>query len=200
MAENFFTKRTKNVSEKTTVLSSSKDNYEAHSRKRKFVPSWKEEFPWISCRRIEELYSSCPDVAKLVGENGEVIVCVWCRESHYKKYQLPVTYKPSPKEMKESPFVFGSVSFRKPGLQSHCAPSNSLHAFAKTRHANLSREVRGELSVAQQTKKALNETTRGQVANLFINCYGLMKHGRSFSDITFLSDLDVAKGGNVGNI
>lgn len=127
------------------------------------------------------------------------MICDWCRDFHYKRLKLSLSYIPSEEEIKTNPFVYGCFSFRVGNLQSHCKQTNHTHYRAKDLFDNITKEKAGVESEAARAKKLLSESKRKHLPVLFTNAYAVMKSGRPFNDFEFLIKLDKAKGVEVGN-
>ena len=122
-------------------------------------------------------------------ETNGIMICDWCRDFHYKRLKLPSLYIPSVEEIKSSPFVYGSFSFRVGNLQSHRKQSNNFHQWAKDAFDNITKEKTGGESEADRAKKLLSASERKHLPILFTIAFATMKSGRPFTDFEFLIKL-----------
>ena len=215
MAANFFKPRSSQEKKKVvqTDENERKQLYDKNARVRTAQPKWLKEFTWLRYEELGKLYNNSVEVLKNLNtirnersKEGtakvpinEIMICEYCREKYYTTMKVTKDYVPSIQDLKKKPFVFGSVSYRIESLRFHCKPSNDDHQLAVSRHLNLSKEKDKQLSEAQRVKTALNELQRTHLKSLFINIFGILKHGKSFSDYEYLIDLDKAKGLDIGN-
>ena len=160
---------TSNSSQKTSIQKNKE--YDIKKRSRKFVDSWKNEFPWAT-------------EVKRDGQN--VIVCSICSE--YSK----VKENPSDLDRKNNSFLYGCSSFRKTSLESHAK---------SVQHINFATRKKNELSGEPCRNKiltAFSETEKSSLITLFRNAYAVLKRGKPWTDYEFLCELDIVKGLEIG--
>ena len=132
MASNFFAPRSSKPKEK--LMGNKDENYDK-GRKRSFIGAWSKEFEWVQCLKLRDVYADnyekihnyLTELRKERSSNyssadevADDVICWWCRDHHYAKNKLDPQYVPSKRDLKERPFIFGSVSFRNDSLKNHC--------------------------------------------------------------------------------
>jgi hypothetical protein len=135
--------------------SQSRLDYEK-KRERKFVTSWKNEFPWLETK-----------------ENDKLMICKVC-----------IGYETT------GPFVTGCPTMHKNSLWAH--QTSDGHRMNVQKDA--AKQAKPGSTPADLALHQLNQEAHDRLCNLYRNAHALAKHGRPFSDFTWICSLDIAKG------
>ena len=145
---------------------------------RKFVETWKVGRPWLS-------YNA----------DSNTMQCTYC-----KKYEDEILTNTKMRQFtKETSMIDGSANFRKSVITDH--EVSKYHMKATDLHDAERQQVSATVgqSAAGKALIQLKEKERNHLRLKFRNVHALCKHNRPLSDYSWMTDLDEAKGYEVGS-
>ncbi|XP_062506352.1 zinc finger protein 862-like [Corticium candelabrum] len=150
--------------------------YDAEKRRRQFVPSWKDRFPWLQLC-VEE-----------IGSDGNV-------RSDFMRCKL--CCKHSLYADNRSPFVLGTTKFRIDPIKKHSVSKQHL-ACVHAEHMSGQQAVDAETTVIGSGILRLHEGERQRYRCLFRTAYAVAKRCKPFVDYEYICKLQILNGVDLG--